>query len=123
MVQRGRKSQAALAVVSSATTTERSHLASSDLPQPPRHLGKPERDIWHGVFREYDQMTGLAMAVLCSGLEAHQRMRECREIITREGVTRTVGSGKHLKLHPLLAVERDARSAWMQAVKTLGLEL
>jgi P27 family predicted phage terminase small subunit len=122
MAQRGRKSAAALAVVSPATTTERSRLAF-DLPQPPGHLGKPERDIWHGVFRDYEPLSGLAMAVLCSGLEAHQRMRECREIITREGVTRTVGSGKHLKLHPLLAVERDARSAWLAAVKALGLEL
>ena len=65
-------------------------------------------------------LTGLAMAVLCSGLEAHQRMRECREIITREGVT-TPGVSK--RIHPLLAVERDARSAWLAAVRALGLQL
>ena len=111
-----------MAVVSQATTTERSRPAF-DLPLPPGHLGKPERDIWHGVFRDYEPLSGLATAVLCSGLEAHQRMRECREILANEGVTRTVGTGKHLKLHPLLAVERDARSAWLAAVKALGLEL
>ena len=122
MAQRGRKSAAALALSVVSPATERSRPAF-DLPQPPNHLGKPERDIWLTVCRDYDPLTGLATAVLRSGLEAHQRMRECREIITREGVTRTVGSSKHLKLHPLLAVERDARSAWLAAVKALGLEL
>ena len=121
MAQRGRKSPAALALVPHEPATDRP-CPASDLPQPPTHLGKPEQDIWHSVSRDYDPLTGLATAVLCSGLEAHQRMRECREIITREGVT-TPGVSKHVKVHPLLAVERDARAAWLAAVKALGLQL
>jgi P27 family predicted phage terminase small subunit len=121
MAQRGRKSAAALSVVSSKPATVRPR-PEFDLSQPPSHLGKPEQAIWHGVFRDYDSLTGLATAVLCSGLEAHQRMRECREIIAREGIT-TPGVNKHVKVHPLLAVERDARAAWLAAVKALGLEL
>ena len=80
------KSAAALALSVVSPATERLRPEFS-LPQPPSHLGKPEQAIWHGVLRDYDPLTGLAMAVLCSGLEAHQRMRECREIIAREGVT------------------------------------
>jgi len=55
-------------------------------------------------------------------LEAHQRARECREAILREGMT-VVGRDGQAKVHPLLAVERDARQAFLSAVRTLGLEL
>jgi len=35
-----------------------------------------------------------------------------------------VGSATgHGKVHPLLAVERDARQAWLAAIKALRLEL
>jgi hypothetical protein len=34
-----------------------------------------------------------------------------------------VGRDGQAKVHPLLAVERDARAAWLAAIKALGLEL
>jgi hypothetical protein len=59
---------------------------------------------------------------LATALEAHQRARECREAIAAEDMTLTGRDGQ-AKVHPLLAVERDARAQWLAGIKALGLEL
>jgi P27 family predicted phage terminase small subunit len=118
MVQRGRKSSAQLAAIPMGPAV----LPRSDHPQPPDHLGEPERQIWRHVFEDFELSTRTAEAVLTAALEAHQRARECREAITREGMT-LGGRDGQAKVHPLLAVERDARQAFLAAVRALGLEL
>jgi P27 family predicted phage terminase small subunit len=85
-------------------------------------LGKPEKEIWRGVFDDYNLPTKAAVAVLTTALEAHQRQREAREAIKRDGMT-VMGRDGQIKVHPLLAVERDARQAWFAGIKALGLEL
>lgn len=117
MVQRGRKSRAQLAM-SSLDREE----TKSEPPKPPDHLGDPERLIWEQVFNDFDLPTDTAAAVLATALEAHQRARACREAIARDGMTVTGRDGQ-AKPHPLLAVERDARQAWLSALKALGLDL
>jgi hypothetical protein len=67
-------------------------------------------------------LTATAIDVLTSALEAHMRARLAREIVDKEGMT-TIGRDGQAKAHPLLAVERDARAAWLAGVKHLGLEL
>jgi P27 family predicted phage terminase small subunit len=121
MKQRGRPSRAALEVVPIRPTVDRAPPAP-DRPQPPPHLGAPECEIWRHVFLDYRQSTNLAVDVLRTGLESHMRAREARETIARDGTTVTGRDGQ-LRAHPLLAVERDARAAWLSAVKLLGLEL
>lgn len=121
MKPRGRPSRASLEVVPLRPAPDRPPPAP-DRPQPPADLGEPERVIWAGVFLDYRQSTRLAVDVLRSGLESHQRARECRETIARDGAT-VAGRDGQLRAHPLLAVERDARAAWLAAVKLLGLEL
>src|SRR5262245_36163347 len=106
MAQRGRKSAAALAVVQNEPEAVRQHPDFD--PPPPHHLGNPEAQIWRDVLRDYSLTAHISAAVLATALEAHQRAREAREIINREGMIVACG-GKSGKLHPLLAVERDAR--------------
>jgi P27 family predicted phage terminase small subunit len=89
---------------------------------PPDHLGEPERRIWKHVLADYQLSTETAIHVLCSALEAHQRAREAREAINRDGMTVTGRDGQ-LRCHPLCAVERDSRAQWLAGVKALGLEL
>jgi P27 family predicted phage terminase small subunit len=108
MGTRGRKSRAELSVVPFQTEAIRPH-TDVDPPSPPDHLGKPERQIWRGIFRDYGLSADVATAVLASALEAHQRARECREAIDRDGMT-IIGRDGQTKVHPLLAVERDARA-------------
>ena len=121
MAQRGRKSAAALAI---APAVLRPNPVTTEFepPSPPDHLGEPERLIWAGVFRDYDLPAMAAIAVLATSLEAHQRARECRETIARDGMT-VIGRDGQAKVHPLLAVERDARQAWLSGIRALGLEL
>jgi P27 family predicted phage terminase small subunit len=118
MVQRGRKSSAQLADIPMEPAVHR----HSSLPKPPCHLGEPERQIWRHVFEDFELATRTAEAVLTSALEAHQRARECREAITREGMT-VAGRDGQVKVHPLIAAERDARGAFLTAIRVLGLEL
>jgi P27 family predicted phage terminase small subunit len=117
MVHRGRKSQYDL--------IEPAVLRPKFKPlvrQPPDHLGEPERQVWDHVFADYQLSNETAIDVLVTALEAHQRAREARETVQREGMT-VVGRDGQAKVHPLLAVERDARAAWLAAIKALGLEL
>jgi P27 family predicted phage terminase small subunit len=121
MGTRGRKSRAELSIVPvrPASIDPRTDF---DPPPPPDHLGEPERQIWRGIFHDYGLSADVATAVLATALEAHQRARECREAITVEGMTVTGRDGQ-TKVHPLLAVERDARAQWFAGIKALGLEL
>ncbi|OLB72056.1 MAG: hypothetical protein AUI16_21475 [Alphaproteobacteria bacterium 13_2_20CM_2_64_7] len=89
--------------------------------QPPDHLGEAERRIWKHVLTDY-QLSTIAIDVLITALEAHQRARESRETVQRDGMV-VVGRDGQQKQHPLLSVERDARQAWLAGIKALGLEL
>jgi hypothetical protein len=73
------------------------------------------------VLREY-RGTEASLALLASGLEAHERARQCREAIAREGLT-VDGADHQQKAHPLLAVERSAWRSFMQTFKLLNLKV
>jgi len=60
--------------------------------------------------------------VLLSGLEAHMRARQARETIDDEGMT-IIGRDGQPKAHPLCTVERDARRAFQQTFRSLGIKL
>ena len=125
MLQRGRKSSAALAAESAvvrALPTGIRAVPPPEAPEPPSHLGRPERRLWRDVVRQYEVTSAAAAAVLRTGLEAHQRAREAREAIKRDGMTVTGRDGQ-AKPHPLLATERDARQAFLAAIRMLGLDL
>lgn len=119
MKQRGRKSRASLSVVGSFPRVVAA--TPNNPPQAPEHLAPPERAIWDSVVRGW-RGEDASFAVLASGLESHQRARECREIIEREGLI-TFGRDDQAKAHPLCNVERDARKAFQATFKALGIKL
>jgi P27 family predicted phage terminase small subunit len=90
--------------------------------QPPDHLEVPERQIWKHILADYQLSTETAFHVLVTCLENHMRARQAREVIDKEGMV-TIGRDGQQKAHPLLAVERDSRAAWLSGIKLLGLEL
>ena len=130
MAHRGRKSRAELAVIEnekiyppvfrSSVIVDRP--STLDHPTPPAHLGKAEHEIWHHVFSDYELTTQTAVDVLTTALEAHQRCREAGEQIRAEGMT-IAGRDGQQKVHPLLAVERDARQGFFAGLKALRIEL
>jgi P27 family predicted phage terminase small subunit len=93
---------------------------SSTHPQPPDHLEAPEQKIWERVVRDF-QLPAIAIDILTVALEGHQRARQCRQVVDRDGLCVT-GRDNQVRSHPLLSVERDARAAFLAGIKQLGLD-
>jgi hypothetical protein len=92
------------------------------VPLPPKHLLQPERKIWKAIVHESTFDSEASVALLQATLESHQRARLCRETVDREGAT-YLDRFDQPKPHPLLAAERDARSAFIAGMKALNLDL
>lgn len=89
---------------------------------PPGHLSREGKALWRRLLAEYgiDDAGGLVVLAVCC--EALDRMRGAQQAVLAEGQTVTDRFGQ-VKAHPLLSVERDARSAFLQALKSLNLDL
>lgn len=88
----------------------------------PRHLETVERRMWRDIVTEFEFSDPASLALLRSALEAHQRARRCRLVIDRDGET-VRDRFQQIRAHPLLAAERDARAAFLAAVRALNLDL
>lgn len=88
----------------------------------PRHLEAVERAMWRAITAEFLFADPASLALLRSALEAHQRARECRLAIDKDGLTTQDRFGQ-VRAHPLLAAERDARAAFLAAMRALNLDL
>lgn len=93
---------------------------STPFPPAPRHLDAPERRLWRDIGADFAAWDAASLATLRSALEAHQRMRQARESIDADGATFRDRFGQ-LRPHPLIAAERDARSAFLALLRALRL--
>jgi hypothetical protein len=91
-------------------------------PPPPKHLAMPERRLWTAIVSENVLDGEAALSILRTTLEAHQRARTCRETIDREGATYR-DRFEQVKVHPLIAAERDSRAAFLAGMRSLRLDL
>ncbi len=89
---------------------------------PPAHLEPVEQAMWLAFLAGHTFDDAASLAMLRTALEAHQRARRCREQIDRDGEAIKDRFGQ-LKPHPLLAAERDARAAFLSAMRALNLDL
>ncbi len=76
--------------------------------------------MWREMGGDFEQWDSAGLAALRSALEAHQRARQARLAIDKDGQVWRDRFGQ-LRPHPLLAVERDARAAFLAALRTLRL--
>lgn len=88
----------------------------------PGHLSSEGKDWWKKITKEYDISDDAGRLLLMTALEAFDRVRECQAAINEDGAV-VRGSTKQKRAHPLLAVERDARSQMLAALKALNLDL
>lgn len=95
---------------------------ASKAPPAPRHLQQVERRLWREITGAFQFDDPASLALLRSALEAHQRARHCRISIDKQGMTIKDRFGQ-LRPHPLLAAERDARAAFLSAMRALNLDL
>src|SRR5262245_26387561 len=91
-------------------------------PTAPAHLEAEERELWRRIILEHTFDDGASLALLRTACEAHMRARRCRQRIDADGETIT-DRFNQVRAHPLLASERDARAAWLAAMKALRLDL
>ena len=88
----------------------------------PKNLSKPAKKLYREILDEYSIDDPAGLAILKTALEAWDRSREAREAIDRDGPTYMDRFGCP-KGHPLLTVERDSRSQFLQALKALNLDI
>ena len=93
-----------------------------DIPRAPTHLDPIERRLWRDIVSTFAFADIASQSMLRSALEAHQRARKCREAIDRDGEA-IRDRWNQIKPHPLLAAERDARAAFLSAMKSLNLDI
>jgi phage terminase small subunit len=98
------------------------HRTGRDPAPSPLHLEKPEAAMWRSLVREYTFDNPGSLALLTVALESHQRARQCREMIDKQGVT-IQDRFNQTRPHPLLQGERDARSAFLATMRLLNLDL
>lgn len=87
---------------------------------PPEHLSAAAGALWRLVLDEYE-LTPVDVEVLRLALEALDRADEARRLVDADGAVVLDRFGQH-RVHPGVAVERDARLAYARLVRQLDLD-
>jgi P27 family predicted phage terminase small subunit len=96
------------------------HAVSPRGPNPPEHLSEDGAAWWRAVNRDY-ALEPHHLRLLQSACESWDRAQAARALVDAEGITVADRYGGS-KAHPAIAVERDARSSLMRALKLLDLD-
>lgn len=118
MTKPGRKSAAELAIV---PTPQPVPQVRTDRPSAPPHFTDTTADWWDSVVRDYD-LEGHHLRLLQSAGEAWDRMQQARQALADHGALTFTGANGDLKIHPAVAIERDARIAFARLVRELDLD-
>jgi hypothetical protein len=81
----------------------------------------PEGELYVTLVRSYGLRDAASLAILTEALISLKIARECHAQLARDGRTYLVAGMP--RVHPLCAIERDARSAFLVGMRTLNLEL
>ncbi|TIO04099.1 P27 family phage terminase small subunit [Mesorhizobium sp.] len=87
----------------------------------PAHLEAATRKWVAGIIADFD-LESYHFKILVKAAEAHDRGEEARKILKADGIVITDRFGTK-KAHPAVAIERDARVAFMRGVRELGLDI
>ena len=97
-------------------------LQSFEAPTPPRGLSTEAKRWWSRLAEEYAIKDQAGVLLLNTAMEAFDRMKGAQRAVKRDGLVVFDRWGQ-AKAHPLLTVERDARSQMMAALKALNLDI
>ena len=89
---------------------------------PPKTLSPAAASWWKRLHAEFDLGDEGPAFLLESALRAFDRMNEAAALIDKHGVC-TLDRYGQLKPNPAVNVERDSRSAMLQAFKSLNLDV
>ena len=90
------------------------------LPEPPAYLSALMRAWWRSVSETYD-LGDHDLLRLEATAQAWDRWNQARELIAQSGLTFTDERGI-IRAHPAVAIERDARIAFLRGCRELCLE-
>lgn len=85
---------------------------------PPKHLSARSRAFWRQMLAEYAIDDAPGLELLRRACEASDRADSAREEIDRDGATFRTRFDE-IRVHPAVAVERDARNALRQLLREL----
>jgi phage terminase small subunit len=89
--------------------------------KPPKHLEAESAALWAELITEYAINDPAGLAILGQACEALDRVRSAQDAIGDDVVV--YDRFHQPKPHPAVAVERDARSAFLAALRALNLDL
>jgi P27 family predicted phage terminase small subunit len=88
----------------------------------PKHLSAEAKAWWERIQNEYSVQDSGGVFLLTSMLESFDQMRAAQALITSDGLV-CRDRYDQVKANPATVVARDARSAMLQAMKQLGLDI
>jgi phage terminase small subunit len=88
----------------------------------PAHLQRAGRLLFASIATEYAIEDAAGIALLTVAAEALDRMRSAQRSITKHGLVTRGRYGQRVA-NPCVAIERDARSAMLAALRALNLDL
>jgi P27 family predicted phage terminase small subunit len=89
---------------------------------PPSHLGVGGRRLWNAVQSEYGISDGAGLELLRAAAEARDRLDDAGAAVRKHGAVIEGEDGKP-RANPACAIERDARSGMLAALKGLHLDI
>jgi len=120
MGKRGPKSFAELTTIRAVRSTTRSK-PSADLPPPPDHLQPATKTWWNAVLEDHE-LEPHQMRTLQAAAESWDRNQQAREALAQHGLTYTDDKGM-IRARPEVAIERDARTSYLRALRELKLDV
>jgi len=90
--------------------------------KPPQHLKRPGKRLFRRIQTEYGITDAGGIALLVRACECQDRLAAAWKIIDEEGEVTRDRYGNS-RLHPAMALEKDARAGFLQAMKQLNLDV
>ena len=90
--------------------------------KPPSGLSAEAKRWWYRVVEDFAIDDSGGLLLLNTAMESFDRMRGAQKAVRKDGQTIFDKWGQ-IKVHPLLAVERDARGQMLAALKQLNLDI
>ena len=85
----------------------------------PPHLSADARQMWREVIAEFDGWGVAEFSILCSALEAFDRMKQAQKELRKKLFMKDKYG--RVRVHPCVAIERDSRKAYLHALRQLGI--
>ena len=89
---------------------------------PPKDLSRAAQEWYRRLTTEFEIRDEAGLLLLETAMRAYDRAETARSLLERDGVTISDRWGQ-TKVHPAAAIERDARSGLLAALRALNLDV